>query len=249
MNTIQTFSNPIFGELRTVIINGREYFFGIDIATDLMYKRPRKAIIDHCRGVLNQDGGVLTQDGEPIIPEGDVYRLIIKAGQQGNSKEIKEKADELERWIFDDILPTLRKTGSYGQPQLPQTTAEKIALLAQGHMELKAEIDNVREDLEAFKLELPLFPDDADVVKNALNKKVVEYLGGKDSNAYHDRGICQKMFSDAYRELKRNFGVGSYKSIKRNQKERALEVIEAYKPPVVLLDQIQILNSQNGVDV
>ena len=83
MHSIQTFNNPIFGDLRTIVINEKEYFFGMDIATDLMYKRPRKAVIDHCKGVLNQDGNVLTQDGEPIIPEGDVYRLIIKAGQQG----------------------------------------------------------------------------------------------------------------------------------------------------------------------
>lgn len=63
----------------------------------LMYKRPRKAVSDNCKGVLVEDsfknnGGY----AEPLIPEGDIYRLIIKAGQQGNSKEIKDKADKLE---------------------------------------------------------------------------------------------------------------------------------------------------------
>lgn len=171
---IQTFNNPIFGELRTIIINGKEYFFGMDIATDLMYKRPRKAVIDHCKGVLNQDGSVLTQDGEPIIPEGDVYRLIIKAGQQGNSKEIKEKADELEKWIFDDILPTLRKTGAYGRTQ---STQAQITLLAQGTTELHKKVDEVTEDvktvkqeIESLKLDLPILPIEADKIKIVCRK-------------------------------------------------------------------------------
>ena len=46
MNNIQIFNNPILGDLRTVIVNGKEYFFGVDIASMLMYKRPRKAVQD-----------------------------------------------------------------------------------------------------------------------------------------------------------------------------------------------------------
>ena len=139
---------------------------------------------------------------------------------------------------------------------LPQQESTKdihgqIKLLAQGTDELYQRVDEVntkvngiKEELETFKLELPLFPEDADEVRRELNKKVVSYLGGKDSNAYHDRSIQRKAFIDAYRELKRNFDVSSYKSIKRNQKSRALQVIEAYKPPVVLLDQIEQCNAQ-----
>lgn len=139
---------------------------------------------------------------------------------------------------------------------LPQQESTKdihgqIKLLAQGTDELYQRVDEVntkvngiKEELETFKLELPLFPEDADEVRRELNKKVVSYLGGKDSNAYRDRSIQRKAFIDAYRELKRNFDVSSYKSIKRNQKARALQVIEAYKPPVVLLDQIEQANAQ-----
>lgn len=195
MQEIQTFNSPIFGSLRTVIIKGKEYFYGMDIATDLMYKRPRKAVIDHCKGVLNQDGSVLTQDGEPIIPEGDVYRLIIKAGKQGNSKEIKEKADELEKWIFDDILPTLRKTGRYG---VPQTIPEQIQLLAQGNVELNKRVDEVQdkadklaERFDKFEKELPLMPNEADLLREAVNKRVMSILGGKESKAYKKKHVIQ----------------------------------------------------------
>lgn len=143
---------------------------------------------------------------------------------------------------------------------LPQQESTKdihgqIKLLAQGTDELYQRVDEVntkvngiKEELETFKLELPLFPEDADEVRRELNKKVVSYLGGKDSSAYHDRSIQRKAFIDAYRELKRNFDVSSYKSIKRNQKARALQVIEAYKPPVVLLDQIEQANAQQRLE-
>lgn len=253
MYSIQTFNNPIFGELRTIIINGKEYFFGMDIATDLMYKRPRKAVIDHCKGVLNQDGSVLTQDGEPIIPEGDVYRLIIKAGQQGNSKEIKDKADELEKWIFDDILPTLRKTGMYGQAK---STQEQITLLAQGTTELYQRVDEVTEDvktvkqeIESLKLDLPILPIEADKITEAVRKKGVAVLGGKQSNAYNNRGLRQRLYNNLYSNLKYNFGVKSYKSIKRSRCDKAIEVIQKYEPPFFLAQKIESVNAQQSLDL
>lgn len=254
MHSIQTFNNPLFGDLRTIIINEKEYFFGIDIATDLMYKRPRKAVIDHCKGVLNQDGSVLTQDGEPIIPEGDVYRLIIKAGQQGNSKEIKEKADELEKWIFDDILPTLRKTGTYGRAK---STQEQITLIAQGTTELyqrvegvESEVGTVKAEIEALRDELPLFPSEADKIKNAVNKRVVEILGGKESNAYKDNSLCRKVFINCYQNLKGNFeGIGKYTEIKRKYRHEALRIVERYEPPFFLAQQIESANAQQSLDL
>lgn len=242
MNQVQVFQNPLLGNLRTIIIDGKEFFYGIDIATTLMYKRPRKAVNDNCKGVLTQDDlknsrGYL----ELLIPEGDVYRLIIKAGQQVNSQEIKERAERLEKWIFDDILPTLRKSGSY---QLPQTTDGKIALLAQGHVELKEEINSVREDLEALKMDLPVLPIEADKITFAAKKRGVDVMGGKSSPAYNDRGTRQRVYNSIYANLKYNFGVRSYKSIKRCQVDKAIEIINEYKPPLFLKEQIDGLNAQ-----
>lgn len=246
MHSIQTFNNPLFGDLRTIIINEKEYFFGIDIATDLMYKRPRKAVIDHCKVVLNQDGSVLTQDGEPIIPEGDVYRLIIKAGQQGNSKEIKDKADELEKWIFDDILPTLRKTGSYGRSK---STQEQITLLAQGTTELYQRVDDIQSEVKALKDGMPVFLKDTKGIQNALRKKAIEVLGGKDSNAYHDRSIHAYTFADIQIELRRQFGVRRYDQIRHKDVPDALKIIEEYKPPLHIRDKIAMANAQQSLEL
>lgn len=114
MQSIQIFNNPEFGEIRTVLINEKDYFYGTDVAKALMYERPSKAVSDHCKGILTLD--TIKNDGgypEKLIPEGDIYRLTVKASEQNNNKDIKLKAEKFEKWIFDEVLPELRKTGSY----------------------------------------------------------------------------------------------------------------------------------------
>lgn len=92
-------------------------------------------------------------------------------------------------------------------------------------------------------------PNEADEVSNAVKKRVVEVLGGKESAAYKNRGICQRTFMDAYRELKRNFNVGRYKDIKRDQKSQAVAVANGYEPPLFLKEQIEQANAQIIMDM
>ncbi|MCL6457658.1 MAG: Bro-N domain-containing protein [Gorillibacterium sp.] len=114
MNKPSIFSNPLFGEVRTVEVGSKPFFVGIDVARALMYANPSKAVIDHCKGVsklgIPSDGGVQETN---VIPEGDVYRLIVKAAEQSRNQEIKEKAEKFESWIFDEVLPTIRRTGGH----------------------------------------------------------------------------------------------------------------------------------------
>lgn len=110
MNELKIFNNPEFGMVRMVEINNKDYAVGNDVAESLEYARPRKAIQDHCKGVLTWD--VLTNGGAQkmkLIPEGDIYRLVIKAADQSRNPEIKAKAERFERWIFDEVIPELRK--------------------------------------------------------------------------------------------------------------------------------------------
>lgn len=78
---------------------------------------------------------------------------------------------------------------------------------------------------------------------------MVEILGGKESPAYKNRGICQKAFKDAYRELKRNFDVTRYKDIKREQMETAVELALRYEPPLYLKESIEQVNAQQKLDI
>lgn len=113
-NKIKVFDNAEFGQVRSVILNGEILFFGVDVANALQYARPSKAVSDNCKGVLTED--TITNNGgypEKLIREGDVYRLIVKASEQSNNLNIKERAEKFEKWVFDEVLPNIRKHGAY----------------------------------------------------------------------------------------------------------------------------------------
>lgn len=114
MSNLQIFNNPEFGQVRVVEINGKEYAVGIDVAKSLEYANPSKAVIQHCKGItklgIPSDGGIQETN---IITEGDIYRLITKAADQSKNQIIKEKAERFEQWIFDEVLPSIRKHGLY----------------------------------------------------------------------------------------------------------------------------------------
>ena len=105
-NNLEIFTNEEFGEVRIVEFNGKPYFVASDIAKALGYKRPADAVTAHCKGSVKYR--YLTNGGNQeikIIPEGDVYRLIMKSKLPS--------AEKFESWVMDEVLPTLRRTGGY----------------------------------------------------------------------------------------------------------------------------------------
>ena len=105
-NMVKTFVNEEFGSVRTIEENGKIFFCGSDVAKALGYRRPKDAITAHCKGAVKRR--LLTNGGAQemkMISEGDVYRLI--------SHSRLPYAEKFESWIFDDVLPTIRRTGGY----------------------------------------------------------------------------------------------------------------------------------------
>ena len=106
MNHVEIFKNPEFGSIRTLDHDGKVLFCGTDIAAALVYTNPRKAVRDHTRG--GTKCSIPTTSGNQtmtFISEGDVYRLIV------HSK--LPSAERFERWVFDEVLPSIRKHGAY----------------------------------------------------------------------------------------------------------------------------------------
>lgn len=131
MSELKTFNNSEFGELGVLEIDGKEYFPATSCAKILGYRNPRKAIIDHCRedGVTKRDAWVQTgikSDGSPAmrkneinyIDEGNLYRLIV------HSK--LPSAERFERWVFDEVLPSIRKQGGYA-PDLTELIQKTVS--------------------------------------------------------------------------------------------------------------------------
>ena len=121
---------------------------------------------------------------------------------------------------------------------------EQIQLIAQGTMELEERVDRVVKDFQDFQHDLPLLGCDMDRITTAVKKMGVECLGGKDTPAYQDKSLRGKVYSDIYDQLKRQFGVSTYKSIKRSQCDTAVSIVHNYQLPMVLLDEITDANAQ-----
>ena len=121
MTELKVFQNSEFGELSILLIDGKEYFPATQCAKVLGYADPYKAIKAHCKGWVNRpvptNGG--TQEIK-YITEGDLYRLIIRSKLPA--------AERFERWVFDEVLPTLRKNGSYGSVDLDKVVAKAVTI-------------------------------------------------------------------------------------------------------------------------
>ena len=106
MNELKIFESPEFGNVRIVNLDETVLFCASDVALALGYSNPRDAIYRHCKGVVKHD--TPTKSGIQsisFIPEGDVYRLIVRSKLP--------TAEKFEKWLFDEIIPTIRKTGGY----------------------------------------------------------------------------------------------------------------------------------------
>ena len=236
MNNIQIFNNPDFGEVRTVVIDGEPWFAGRDVCRSLGYAKPTQAIHNNVEEEDTLRKGLLDARGieqETImVNESGLYSLIF------GSK--LPSAKKFKRWVTSEVLPSLRKTGGY---KVPQTIPEQIQLLAQGNVELNQRVDTLTDRMDRMEMDLPILPVEADRITTAARQKGTSVLGGKGSRAYADRVIRQRVYSTLYGNLKYNFGVRSYKSIKRNQCDKAIDIINKWEPPVFLAEEIEKLNN------
>lgn len=135
MQDLKVFENQDFGQVRTITEGDKTLFCGSDVAKALGYANPRKALSDHCKGVTKRD--TLTQRGNQemsFIPEGDVYRLIVRSKLPS--------AEKFEKWVFEEVLPSIRKTGTYSGR--PMTQVEIIAAQGQLLVSFEREINELK---------------------------------------------------------------------------------------------------------
>ena len=165
MNELMIFKNEEFGQIRTVEIDGKPYFVGKDIANSLGYSNPRDAISRHCKGVVKHDSFKEGGQNISLIPEGDMYRLIT------HSK--LESAERFESWVFDEVLPTLRKTGSYEMPKKKPAHKEKLPSVNQMVKNIKGALNDAGVDSKYIAAEIiRIYSDNGYPVKVPLISEV-----------------------------------------------------------------------------
>lgn len=147
MNTLQVFTTPDFGEIRTVAIDGEPWLVGKDVAVALGYKNPRQALSTNVdaedRGVHSVDTPSGIQD-MTIINESGLYSLILSSKLPG--------AKKFKRWVTSEVLPAIRRTGSY---HAPVSEAELLVRLAQANWAQEQRISALERKVDALSLPAP----------------------------------------------------------------------------------------------
>ena len=155
MNTLQQFTNPAFGTIRTTEIEGEPWFVGKDVASVLGYTNPRKALADHVdaddKGVTKRDtlGGAQEMT---VINESGLYALVLSSKLPG--------AKQFKRWVTSEVLPSIRKTGSYALPKdypaalraLADAEEAKLRLLAENQQQAQviADFEPIRQYVDTI---------------------------------------------------------------------------------------------------
>lgn len=153
MNNLKVFKNSEFGELGILLVDGKEYFPATECASLLGYKTPRDAIIKHCKGVVKCDSSLDKRiKYKNYIPESDLYRLIVKSKLPS--------AERFEKWVFEEILPAIRKHGGYLTPEkieevlLNPDTIIKLATNLKNEQQRRKELEIEVEDLQKTKAQI-----------------------------------------------------------------------------------------------
>ena len=172
MNELQTFNFENL-PVRTLSIDDEPYFVGKDVADILGYSRGAKAVQDHVdkediRVVPIQDRTSRYQKSS-LINESGLYTLVIDAARQSNNMRIKEKAKAFKRWITNEVLPSIRKTGTY---QVPDNPMDALKLMFQAQEETKEEINSVKADVIDLKENQKLDSGEYGLVTRTVNQRV-----------------------------------------------------------------------------
>lgn len=155
----------------------------------------------------------------------------------------------LVKSFTDDLAWTVQRqlVNNYFNKRKPLTATEQIKLQLQAIGEIDERVSSIDKDLQDFKQDMPILGIEESRITGAVKCKGVQCLGGKNSEAYKDRSLRSKVYADIYGELKRQFGVTSYKAIKRSQCDKAVNIVEIYELPLILAEQVSDTNSQMGL--
>ena len=156
MNELSVFSNPEFGSVRAILYDGEPWFVALDVANALGYANSRDAVQKHCNyaKILKGSESLHLTDsprGITIIPESDVYALVFRSNLPA--------ADKFRRWVCEEVLPSIRKTGGYSLTSMPDFTNPAEAARAwadeyEAKMLAQKQVKELAETVEAQEMAL-----------------------------------------------------------------------------------------------
>lgn len=235
-NELQIFKNEEFGQVRIIEIDGVPMFVANDVAKALGYSNPSKATNDHCKKAIRAWGNdsLGRRQEFKVIPEGDMYRLIT------HSK--LESAERFEMWVFDEVLPTLRKTGSYEMPKKNTGKREKLPSVNQMVKNIKGALQDAGVDSKYIAAEIVrIYSDNGYPVKVPLISDVpvlwdcttiAKELGiYSESGRPHDKAvsaIIQKMYVSEDEMVKTAYSRNGHDGVTIQYKDSVMQKIKLW---------------------
>lgn len=231
MNQLEIFKNREFGEIRTVVINAEPWFVGKDIAEVLGYSNSRKAILDHVDDEDKIDGVTIRDSigrdqAAVVINESGLYALIF-GSKMASAKRFKH-------WVTSEVLPQIRKNGSYQK----RLTPEEMMRIQLGM------VDDHENRIEHLENTMTIDYGRQQELKKSVNKRVIEVLGGKKAPAYKE--MSKKVFTECNRDIQDYFRVNSRNNIPVLQFDAAISYVDAWNPSNNTILEIRSCNAGMG---
>lgn len=232
MNGITTFENLEFGAIRTQIINNEPHFCLPDVCRALEIKN-----ISQLKTRLNKDGVIISEVIDSVgrkqnanfVNELNLYKVIFQSR--------KESAERFTDWVAGEVLPSIRKTGSY-QKQLSPQEMMRIQL---------GMIDDHEDRIKNFESNMVIDYGQQQTLRQHVNKAVLNALGGKDTEAY--AYISKVVFAECNRDLQDRFKVNSRNNIPRKRYEEAIDYVDNWEPKTNTKLRIDEYNRQQRFEV
>lgn len=232
MKELQIFNSKEFGDIRTVTIDNEPWFVGKDVATALGYAKPLNALSTHVEKDDSLKQGItdsLGREQETIfINESGLYALIF------GSK--LDSAKRFKRWVTSEVLPAIRKTGSYQKSLTPQEML-RIQL---------SMIDNHEDRIADLEQNMTIDYGQQMALGDTVSKVVIDALGGKESNAYKEIG--KKVFAECNRDLKHYFNVNARNIVPKKKFDEAMQYVKSWQPCTNTRIMIQECNAQLSME-
>lgn len=221
-------------EVRTVELNGEPWFvlkdvcavLGISHITDTAKRMDEDEV-----GQTEVTDSMGRKQSTYVINESGLYNVILRSD--------KPEAKPFRKWVTSEVLPSIRKTGSYTMPKLSK---EMQALFLLDDRTQKQEAR-----LTALENTMTVDYSQQQTLKKAVGRVVVEALGGKSAPAYNDPHVRGKLFSECNRDVQDWFRVNSVCNVPRKDFTQAVEYIQRWKPSTNSAMQVQNINAQTSL--
>ncbi|MCG2350955.1 ORF6C domain-containing protein [Staphylococcus epidermidis] len=232
MSELQTFN---FEELpvRTLTVDEEPYFVGKDVADILGYSNSRKALLDHVDEEDKLTSRIVTAGqnrNQTIINESGLYSLIFSSKL--------ESAKRFKRWVTSEVLPTLRKTGTY---QVPDNPMDALKLMFDAQKETKEEIATVKADVIDLKENQKLDTGDYNLLSRTINQRVAHI---QKIHAITNQKQRSELFRDINSEVKKMTGATSRTNVRQKNFEDVLSMVANWFPSQATLYKIKQLEME-----